>query len=82
MMYLAFLVCEALQHFRGRGELVRVPGEISLSISVFNIEPDEVIGDVVLVKASIHRLDILLVVVVPATLVVAQSRQRWEGLGP
>lgn len=50
-----------------------IPGEIALAICVLNVKPDEVIGDVVLVKACIHCLHVFLVIVVPTALVVAQS---------
>lgn len=58
-----------------------IPGEVALPVRVLDVEPDEVIGDVVLVKACIHLLHVLLVVVVPAALVVGQSREGRERLG-
>lgn len=78
---LTSLVHDVLQHLFGVRELVRVPGEVALAICVLNIQPDEVIWDVMLIKALIHCLHIVLVIVVPAALVVGQCRQRREGLG-
>lgn len=57
-----------------------IPGEIALSICVLNVEPDIVIRDVMLIKACIHCLHILLVIVVPAALVVTQRKNGREGL--
>lgn len=59
---------------------MRIPGEVALSICVLDVEPDEVIRDVMLVEAGVHRLDIFLVVVVPAALVVPDGSQWREGL--
>lgn len=57
-----------------------IPGEIALPIRVLNVEPDIVIRDVMLIKACIHRLHILLVIVVPAGLMVPQRKDGREGL--
>lgn len=59
-----------------------IPGEIALSIRVLDVEPDVVIRDVVLVKACVHGLHVLLVIVVPAALVVTQGSDGGEGLCP
>lgn len=80
-LYLAFLVHKTLQHFLWCGKLVWIPGEVALPVCVLDIKPDEVIRDVVLVKACVHRLHIFLIIVVPATLVVGQGGQGREGLG-
>ncbi len=80
-MYLAFLVHETLQHFLWCRKLVWIPGEVALAIRVLDVEPDKVIGDVVLIKARVHCLHVFLVIVVPAALVVGQSSQWREGLG-
>jgi len=53
-MYLAFLVHETLQHFLWCCKLVWIPGEVTLAIRVFNVKPDVVIRDVMLIKACIH----------------------------
>lgn len=57
-----------------------IPGEVALSIRVLDVEPDIVIRDVMLIKACVHRLHILLVIVVPAALVVTQREDGREGL--
>lgn len=77
----ASLVHDVLQHLFGLWELVRVPGEVALAICVLDVQPDVVIWDVMFVKALVHCLHIILVIVVPATLMVGQRRQRREGLG-
>lgn len=81
IMYLAFLVHETLQHFLWCCKLVWIPGEVTLAIRVFNVKPDVVIRDVMLIKACIHWSHVLLVVVVPAALVVAHSGFGRKGLG-
>lgn len=58
-----------------------IPSEVALAIGVLDVEPDKVIGDVVLVKACIHCLHVFLVIVVPAALVVGQGSKGREGLG-
>lgn len=60
---------------------MRIPREIAFAVRVLDVQPDEVIGDVVLVKAGIDCLHVLLVVVVPPALVVTQCIDRREGLG-
>lgn len=80
-LYLTSLVHETLQHFLRCCKLVWIPSEIALPICVLNVKPDEVIGDVVLIKACIHRLHIFLVIVVPAALMVAEGSQGRERLG-
>lgn len=78
---LTSLVHDVLQHLFGLWELVRVPSEIALAICVLDVQPDEVIWDVMLIEALVHCLHIILVIVVPATLVVGQRSQGREGLG-
>lgn len=60
---------------------MRIPGEVAFAVRVLDVQPDEVIGDVVLVKASIDCLHVLLVVVVPPALVVPQCIDGRESLG-
>ena len=81
-VHLAFLVLQALQHLLGLGELVGIPGEVALPVSVLDVQPDEVVGDVMIVEPLVYCPHVLLVVVVPATLVVGQPREGGEGLGP
>lgn len=77
---LAPFVLDALKHVLGAGELVGVPGEVALAVGVLDVQPDEVVGDVVLVEALVHSLYVLLVVVVPAALVIGQCRDGGERL--
>lgn len=58
------------------GEKSRVPGEITLLIRVLNIQPDNVVRDVVAIKSSIYSLHISFINVVPAALVVPEGKQR------
>lgn len=81
MTDLASFVLDGLQHLFGLGELVGVPGEVAFAICVLNIQPDEVVWNVVLIKALIHCLNIILIIVVPAALVIGQTSQWRKGLG-
>lgn len=80
LTHLASLFHESLKHFFGLWELFRVPGEIAFAISVLNVQPDDIIRDVVLIKSLINSFYIFLIVVVPATLMVSKSGKRREGL--
>ena len=42
------LFLEAFQHSRGIGEQVGIPGEDSIAIHVFDVQPQAVAGDLVL----------------------------------
>lgn len=79
-MYLASLCHELLKHFFGLWEILRVPGEVAFAIRVLNVQPNEVIGDVVLIKPLINSFYIFLINIVPATLMVSESGKRREGL--
>mmetsp|Transcript_1308 Transcript_1308/g.2251 ORF Transcript_1308/g.2251 Transcript_1308/m.2251 type:complete len:223 (+) Transcript_1308:1253-1921(+) len=72
---------KSLLHLDGVGEESLVPREVPLSIRVFDIQPEDVIGVVVLLELFMHSIDVLLVLVVPATLVVAEGEERGESLG-
>ena len=60
----------------------RVPGKITLPVRVLNVQPDDIIRDVVAVKSGIHGLHVSFIIVVPAALVVPEGKQRGEGLIP
>ena len=62
------------------GEVDRVPGEVALPVRVLDVQPDDILGDGVKVKAGVHRLHVRLVVVGPATLVVPQREEGGQGL--
>lgn len=49
-----YLAGYIVDHFLRMGKLVVVPSEILLSIGVFNIEPDDVHWDIVLVEFGIN----------------------------
>lgn len=61
-------------------ETSRVPGEIPLLVRVVDVEPDDVVGDAVLIKASIHGLHVGFVLVAVAALVVPQRKQGGQRL--
>lgn len=48
-----------LLHQLGVREVVRVPREVALPIGVLDVQPDDVIGDVVGVKPIVHRQRVL-----------------------
>lgn len=58
-----------------------IPGEVALAICMLDVKPYEIIRDVMLVKALVHRLHIFLVIIIPAALVIAQTGEGREGLG-
>lgn len=77
---LASLVHDVLQHVFGLRELVRVPSEIAFAVCVLNVQPDEVVRYVMLIKALVHSFHVVLVIIVPTALVVGKSSQRRKGL--
>ncbi|TNN51073.1 hypothetical protein EYF80_038709 [Liparis tanakae] len=64
------------------GEKSGVPGEITLPVRVLDVQPDDVVRDVVAIESGVHSLHVGLVVVVPAALVVPECKQGGEGLIP
>lgn len=58
------------------GEMFRVPGEETLPIRVLDIQPDDVVRNIVLIESSVDSLHVSFVVVVPAALVVPECKQR------
>lgn len=71
-------VVELLLHGQGVLEGL-VPGEIFLLVCVFNIEPDDIVGNIKVVHLCIDILDVVVRDVVPAALVVAQGELLREG---
>lgn len=71
-----------LKHGAGLGEAAGVPGEVPLAISMLDVQPDEITGQVVIIKALINFQDIGLISIVPAALVVAEGEERGQCLGP
>ena len=52
-----------------------------LSVCVLDVEPDDVVGNLVLIKARVHRVHVGLILVVPSALVVANGEQLQGGIG-
>ena len=48
---------------------------IPFAISVFNVQPEDIHGKVIVVKVLVHLPHILLIIVVPAGLMVTQAEQ-------
>lgn len=71
-----------LKHGEGLGETAGVPGEVPLAISMLNVQPDDITGQVVIIEALIDFQHIGLIPVVPAALVVAEGEERGQCLGP
>lgn len=59
-----------------------VPCEVSLPVSMFDVQPHDVVGDPVDVETRIHGLHVCLVPVIPAALVVPQGKQWGQRLVP
>lgn len=70
-----------LKHGEWLREAAGVPGEVSLAISMFNIQPDDITGQVVIIKTPIHFQHIGLIPVVPAALMVAEGEEWGQYLG-
>lgn len=62
------------------GEVNGVPGEITLPVRVLDVQPDDVIRDVVVIEPGVHGLHVNFVEVVPAALVVTEGKERGQGL--
>ncbi len=56
------------------GSNARLP----LAVSVLNIEPNDIHGDVVFIELLVDSLHVGLVIVVPAALVVGDREERWQ----
>lgn len=52
---------------------------LPLAIGVLNVQPDDIVGHVIFVKACIDSLDVCLVAVVPAALVVPDGEVLGQG---
>ena len=52
-----------------------------LAISVLNVQPNDIIGNVVLIKGSINCLHVCLVPVVPTALVVGNAKVLRQRCG-
>mmetsp|Transcript_9856 Transcript_9856/g.18575 ORF Transcript_9856/g.18575 Transcript_9856/m.18575 type:complete len:260 (-) Transcript_9856:556-1335(-) len=76
--HLAALGGDVVLHARRCGEEVLVPCEVALAVGVLDVQPDDVVGHDVLVKAVVHLVHIRLVTVVPAALVVPDGEERRQ----
>lgn len=79
--YLAPLGGQLSEHVKGVRKTTGVPGEVALAISMLNVQPDDVTGQVVVVKALTDLQNVRLIPVVPAALVVAEGEERGKCLG-
>ena len=52
--------------------------EISFSISVFNVQPDDVHRIVQLLKHALNGCHVFLIAIVPTALVITQRKQWWQ----
>lgn len=80
IIYLAFFLPEMFLHLSGVLEFLFVPSKIPLAICVLYIQPYGIIRNVMCIKASIHCLDILLILIIPPALMVAQRKKWGQGL--
>lgn len=74
--YLPLLGSQVFKHTEGLRKAGGVPSEVPLAISMFNVQPYDITGHVVIIKTLIHFQNISLIPVVPATLVVAEG-EEW-----
>lgn len=58
---------------------MRVPGEVLFTISIFNVKPNDIVRDIVLVEFPIHILDILIGNIIPSTLVICYRKLLGKG---
>mmetsp|Transcript_23218 Transcript_23218/g.53918 ORF Transcript_23218/g.53918 Transcript_23218/m.53918 type:complete len:539 (-) Transcript_23218:709-2325(-) len=80
--HLATAGCKVLLHTLGVRKQMPVPCHVTLANRVLDIEPDDIIRDIMLIKLGIHALHVLLVLVVPPALVVPQGEQWRHELSP
>lgn len=64
---------QVVYHFGRVRKLDGVPSEVPFVVRVFDVQPHDVHGDIVFVEAVCHIPHIVLIVIVPATLMIAQS---------
>lgn len=70
------------EHGKGLGETAGIPGEVPLAISMLDVQPNDITGQVVIIEALIDFQHIGLIPIVPAALVVAEGEERGQCLGP
>mmetsp|Transcript_3626 Transcript_3626/g.9896 ORF Transcript_3626/g.9896 Transcript_3626/m.9896 type:complete len:319 (-) Transcript_3626:592-1548(-) len=73
--HLPALVSQRPDHPPGVGEVARVPRHVLLPVRVLDVQPQDIIGDAVLVEVGVHFGNVGLGVVVPSALVVPEGEQ-------
>eukprot|EP00732_Lithocolla_globosa_P002049 Lithocolla_globosa_v1_NODE_1210_length_2782_cov_63.330766.p3 type:complete len:105 gc:universal NODE_1210_length_2782_cov_63.330766:1259-945(-) len=76
--HLALFGSNVVLHVNRCGKLDFVPGEILLSICVFDIQPKNVVRNIMSVKTCINSLYIVLVDVIPTALVISNTKIRGQ----
>ena len=68
-------------HVYGVRELVVIPREVPLAISVFDVQPHHVHRDVMFVEVAVDGEHVLLVIVIPTALMVGQGEEGRQVCG-
>mmetsp|Transcript_42786 Transcript_42786/g.132453 ORF Transcript_42786/g.132453 Transcript_42786/m.132453 type:complete len:527 (-) Transcript_42786:24-1604(-) len=79
---LPFGLFQPIQQLVGLVEVGGVPSEVLLPVRVLDVQPEDVVGDVVLVELPVHAQGILDVHVVPARLVLAHGAEGRQPRQP
>ncbi len=66
---------QGVDHVGGVRELDAVPREVLLAVGVLDVEPQEVVGEVDLVKLDVNAPHVLLVIVVPPGVMETDGKQ-------
>lgn len=81
-MYLALNRLDILGHLNWVGEELVIPHEVLVVFGVFNIEPENVHGYILLIETLLHAPDVVRADIIPAALVVAKGPVSRERGGP
>mmetsp|Transcript_4957 Transcript_4957/g.6952 ORF Transcript_4957/g.6952 Transcript_4957/m.6952 type:complete len:278 (-) Transcript_4957:766-1599(-) len=73
--HLSAFSSEGVEHLCRCGEISRIPSEVFLAVSVFDIEPDNITRNVMSVETSIHFKNFRLVSVIPSGLMMGYREQ-------
>mmetsp|Transcript_52531 Transcript_52531/g.63316 ORF Transcript_52531/g.63316 Transcript_52531/m.63316 type:complete len:311 (-) Transcript_52531:1392-2324(-) len=68
------LVGEGVLHGDWIGEETLVPGEVSFSVGVFDIEPQDIVGIIQFLEFSVNLQHIPFILIIPTTLVIPQRK--------
>mmetsp|Transcript_9935 Transcript_9935/g.27505 ORF Transcript_9935/g.27505 Transcript_9935/m.27505 type:complete len:240 (-) Transcript_9935:1266-1985(-) len=70
---------EFFLHLSGVGEQFLIPGEVSFTICVFNIQPQDIIRIIQLLKLLVDVVNIFFIFVIPSALVVRKTEhgRKW-----